>query len=83
MKLTTAVTPEIHSTFKVFTETVLGGVRDLLVLLLLVCEEVNQSRHEHHDDLRHYDELDEEQAVEETLRSHRQRQTIDVVQSHG
>lgn len=79
-----------------FTETktevvVLGGVIDTcnverklsLVLLVFVCEQVNQSRYEHHNNLRHYDKFDKEQAVEEALRSDRQRQTINVVQSHG
>lgn len=79
-----------------FTETlieavVLRGVIDTcnmerklsLVLLLFVCEQVNQSRHEHHHNLRHYDKFDKEQAVEEALWSDRQRQTINMVQSHG
>lgn len=44
---------------------------------------MNQSRDEHHDDLRHYDEFNEEQPVEEALWSDRERQAVDVVQSHG
>lgn len=46
-------------------------------------EKVNQSRHQHHDDLRHQDELHEEGGVEEALRSDRERQTVDVVKPHG
>lgn len=57
--------------------------KQFLVLLLFVCEKVNQSRHKHHDNLRHYDKFDKEQAIEEALRSDRERQTVDVVQSHG
>lgn len=58
-------------------------IKQLLVLLLFACEKVNQSRHKHYDNLRHYDKFDKEQAVEEALRSDRERQAIDVVQSHG
>lgn len=55
----------------------------LLLLLLFVCEKVNQSRHKHHDNLRHYDEFNKERAIEEALWSDRERQMVDVVQPHG
>lgn len=71
-------------------ETVLGAVKDIsdsqyksFLLLLFVCEKVNQSRHEHHDDLGHDDEFNKEHAVEETLWLDRERQAVDVVQPHG
>lgn len=54
-----------------------------LLLLLLVSEKVNESWHKHHDNLRHDDEFDEEQAVKEALGSDWKRQTMDVVQTHG
>lgn len=54
-----------------------------LVLPLFACEKVNQSRHKYHDNLGHYDKFNKDQAIEEALWSDRERQTIDVVQSHG
>lgn len=60
-----------------------GHLWPFLRLLLFVCEKVNQSRHKHHDDLGHYDIFNEEHAVEEALWLDRDRQAVDVVQSHG
>ena len=54
-----------------------------LVLLLLVCEEVNHSRDENDHNLRHDDEFDKEEAVEDALWSDWEWQPVHVVQSHG
>lgn len=78
---------EINHKFKVGKRRFFGNElvwrRSLLVLFLFGCENVDQTRNQHHDDLRHQGKLNKDQAVEEALRIDWERQAVYVVESHG